>query len=191
MHILRLSILSIFIISSFYFFNHFIDLPFEANSFWNKSCWIGFTIVFFIVFFFFNDFKTNFSAKIAAVRLRKLSTNILVFTDLLLNSIFVTFFVFVLSAYFTMYFAKTTFTENVTIIRLECDEHFKGKYESLPAYTHLRFEDDETLNHYTLTFRDNICNEKPKIADHLPGKKAMLSGRKSMFGKFYEGIQLI
>ncbi len=191
MHILRLFILSISIAASFYIFNHFLDLPFEANVIWNNGCWIGLTILFFILFFFFNDFKANFTEKIQAVKTRKFLINILVFLELSLNAIFVSFFVFILSAYSTMYFAKNPFTENVTIVRLECNSHFNGKYEALPAYTHVRFEDEETLTHYTLTFRDNICDEKPKIADKLPGKKAVLSGRKGMFGKFYEDIRLI
>ena len=83
-----------------------------------------------------------------------------------------------------MYYAKIPFTENVTVIRLKCFEH----RAPLPSYTKVRFEDNVTQIHYTLTFRDNVCAEKPDIATQLPGKKAELSGMQSWFGKFYNTI---
>jgi hypothetical protein len=191
MHVLKLFILAIIIVLSFYFFNHFLDIPFEASTSWQYVSWGGVTVLFFILIFFFNDLKINISHKIQVFRARSILTNVFLLTEVLLKSIYMTFFVFVLSAYFTMYFAKVPFTENVTILRLKCDEHFKEKYAYLPAYTHVRFSDEITLEHYTLTFRDNICTAKPNIAYSLPGKKAILSGRKSFFGKFYENIRLI
>jgi hypothetical protein len=190
--IVKLIILFVVIVLSFLIFYQLLDLPFKENKVWYYASRYLLVLFFVAVLFFFNDLSFSISAmreKMRRLRMRPFLQNTVVVSDLILNAIFITFFIFVGSAYFTMYRSKEPFQETAQVVKMKCRPAFGGKYSPLPSFTRIRFLSDGG-EYFTLTFRDNICSEKPAVAERLPLKHVTLSGRQGFFGKFYDKIDL-